>query len=289
MDDITQGWSNLSLIDRKEDDVKLRKKRQIEEFALVARTFTPIWRTRNGFQIKNLVDHKLLFIFDNKSEMERVLQNEPWSYDKHLIVFQRYNRDTILDDYKLNEMALWVQVHNIPLGYMDGEIAEEICSNVGKVVQTKGIRESGGNGFIRVRVIVDISQPLCRGRVVTLENGTKSWVSFRYERLPNLCYCCGCLDHGDKDCEVWLRSDSNLDFRRKKYDSSIRAKLVYSSNKNVIHVPGFAESRKSRVEKPSLLNRDRPQATVTASETVPLHLIRWPLKRKAKISDLALK
>lgn len=53
----------------------------------MARTFTPIWRTRNGFQIKNLGNHKLLFIFKNKFEMERGLQNEPWSYDKYLIVF----------------------------------------------------------------------------------------------------------------------------------------------------------------------------------------------------------
>ena len=100
------------IFDREEDDMKLTKKWQPEEYALVARflttralsmdamarTFTPIWRTRNGFKIRNLGDHKLLFIFDNKSEMEKVLQNEPWSYDKHLIVFQRYNRDTVLDD-----------------------------------------------------------------------------------------------------------------------------------------------------------------------------------------------
>ena len=87
----------------------------------VARTFTPLWRTRNGFQIWNLGDHKLLFIFDNKLDVERVLQNGPWSFDKHLIVFQRYNKDTVLEDYSLNEATLWVQVHNILMGYMDKE------------------------------------------------------------------------------------------------------------------------------------------------------------------------
>ncbi|XP_075663236.1 uncharacterized protein LOC142632780 [Castanea sativa] len=121
----------------------------------VARTFTPIWRTRNGFQIRNLGNHKLLFIIDNKLDAERVLQNEPWSFDKHLIVFQCYNKDTVLEDYNVNEASLWVQVHNIPIGYMDRETTEEICSIVGKVVKTEGSKDSGGDSFIRVRVNVD--------------------------------------------------------------------------------------------------------------------------------------
>ena len=129
-------------------------------------------------------DHKLLFIFDNKAEMEKVLQNEPSSYDKHIIVFQRYSRDTVLEDYRLTEMALWVQVHNIPLGYMDRVTAEEICSTVGKVVQTEGIRGSGGDGFIRVRVIVDISQPLCRVLKLELNHikGTKPNIKCKAKR-----------------------------------------------------------------------------------------------------------
>ena len=150
---------------------------------------------------------------------------------------------------------------------MDRETAEEICITVGKVVKTEGLRESRGDGFIRVKVTVDITQPLCWGRVVTLETGTKSWVSFRYERLPNLRYWCGCLDHDDKDCEVWLKNDGSSDLRKKKYDSSIRAKPVFSSSKNVIYVPGYAESRKSRSVKPSPVSRSQSQAT--AKETIP--------------------
>ena len=49
------------------------------------------------------------------------------------------------------------------------------------------------------KVTLDVSLPLCRGCVVTLENGNKVWVSFKYERLPNICYWCSCLDHDDKD------------------------------------------------------------------------------------------
>ena len=40
----------------------------------------------NGFKIKKEGDHVVLFNFDNKEEMEKVIDAEPWSFDKHLVV-----------------------------------------------------------------------------------------------------------------------------------------------------------------------------------------------------------
>ena len=68
-------------------------------------------------------------------------------------------------------------------------MAEKICGTAG-VVDKNMEGDSMGDGFVRVRVKVDISKPLCRGRVISLENGKEIWVSFKYERLSNLCYWC---------------------------------------------------------------------------------------------------
>lgn len=73
---------------------------------IMAKTFKPIWRARNGFKIRNLGDHKLLFIFNNKPDAKRVLNNESWSFDKHLVVLQRYGTDILLQDFSLNETTL---------------------------------------------------------------------------------------------------------------------------------------------------------------------------------------
>ena len=71
------------------------------------------------------------------------------------------------------------------------------------------VDKDGGN-FFRVRVVVDISLPLCRGRIITLPNGNKNWIKFKYEGLPSLCYWCGHLDHDDRDRDLWIQSNGTL-------------------------------------------------------------------------------
>ena len=89
-------------------------------------------------------------------------------------------------------------------------MARGICEPIGDVHKSTGaINEDGGN-FIWVRVTLDVSLPLCRGRGITLENVDKAWVFFKYERQPNLCYWWGRLNHDEKNCKLWIdRLSSN--------------------------------------------------------------------------------
>ena len=114
-------------------------------------------------------------------------------------------------------------------------ICDTVCQSIG------GVEEDGGR-FMRVKVNLDISLPLCNGCVITLENGNKHWVSFRYECLPNICYWCGRLDHNDKDCALWIQSKGSLTEEDKQYNHTLRASPYRSYNKFVVFVLGFYES-----------------------------------------------
>lgn len=71
----------------------------------------------------------------------------------------------------------------------------------------------GGN--MRIRVSMDISVPLCRGRLVRLRGPSPQWVDFKYECLPIFCYWCGMVDHDERDCIQWIRSGETLRAKEK--------------------------------------------------------------------------
>ena len=104
MEDLTSKCDNLSLSKWEEKKVVLSKKNQRPKCVLaakfftnkalnieaVARTFRPLWCTKASFHISNVGDNILLFTFDQEIDAVKVLLGEPWSYDQHLVVLQRF-------------------------------------------------------------------------------------------------------------------------------------------------------------------------------------------------------
>lgn len=99
MEDLVEQWSKFSLSEKENTGFVLNKDQHSSEFILVAqfltlqflnieamaRTFKQLWRSTNGFKIRNHNDHRVLFVFDNLSDVDRIIQNQPWSFDKHLV------------------------------------------------------------------------------------------------------------------------------------------------------------------------------------------------------------
>lgn len=81
---------------------------------------------------------------------------------------------------------------------------------LGTVSKPKDAAKIRGGNFMRVQVVVDVMKPLCKGRMITWDQGREGWVSLMYECLPNMCYWCGHLSHNDKECVVWLSNKGTL-------------------------------------------------------------------------------
>ena len=71
--------------------------------------------------------------------------------------------------------------------------------------------------YLRIRVSLDLTQPLCRGRRVRIGDTVTKWVDFKYERLPIFCYWCGKVDHDERDCIKWISSRETLRTKDKQF------------------------------------------------------------------------
>ena len=145
----------------------------------------------------------VLFVFNNSSDVERIIENRPWSFDKHLVVLQTFEEFSKLKDLVFDIALFWVQVQDIPVRFMSKKVAESICETIREVRRSPESTNDDGGNFIRVRVTMDITLPLCQGRVFKPENREKSWVYFQCER-------CGHLKHDDEQYKLWIRSKSCL-------------------------------------------------------------------------------
>ena len=119
MEELTKTWNSLILSECEGTNFRIKEEQAKTEFILagkfltkralnidaIAKTFTPLWRLKNGFKIKKESDHVVLFSFDDKSEMEKVMVAEPRSFDKCLMVLQRYGKEKDVGDMEFSKVT----------------------------------------------------------------------------------------------------------------------------------------------------------------------------------------
>ena len=90
MEDLTKSWSCLTLSYVEGLNLKITEEEVVTENVLaakfltkralnieaIAKTFSPIWRAKNGFKVRKKGDHVMLFMFDSKTEIDKVLATE---------------------------------------------------------------------------------------------------------------------------------------------------------------------------------------------------------------------
>lgn len=59
----------------------------------VLRTLKSLWRATSGLKGRDMGDNRVLFMFNDTLDMDRVIVNGPWSFDKFLILLKRMEDD----------------------------------------------------------------------------------------------------------------------------------------------------------------------------------------------------
>ena len=160
-----------------------------------------LWKTNKWVNFSELEAELFLVEFGDGKDKKKILDMCPWSFEKQLVLLQEFDGELIPKEVEIKWAPFWIQIFNLPLKSRTKETGWAIGSSLGTVLEVD-VPESGVNWgkFLRVRVQIDVTKRLIRGKRISIEGGESRWVQFKLERLPNFCYRCGLLSHALRDC-----------------------------------------------------------------------------------------
>lgn len=155
-----------------------------------------------------------LFQFYHKDDMDWVIKGGPWSFDNALLVFNVIKQGEDPVKVPLVEVDFWIQIHNLPVGYMSEAVGKQLGNFFGSFIQYDSNNNSSiWREFMRLRVRLDVRKPLKRKNKICKKDKTEVVVLCKYEKLGDFCFMCGLLSHTERFCKKKLEVGSAGDVK----------------------------------------------------------------------------
>ena len=81
---------------------------QVLSMEAIARTFKLIWHTKKGFEVQDMGDHRVLFVFIEDFDVDKVLVGEPWFFNKNLAALKRVGSHTEVKSLVFDRACFWL-------------------------------------------------------------------------------------------------------------------------------------------------------------------------------------
>ncbi|KAI4989097.1 hypothetical protein ZWY2020_036414 [Hordeum vulgare] len=154
---------------------------------------------------------------------------------------EEFDPEKTVEEYDFKLISMWIRVFGLPLGQMNRHTGERIGDDFHELLEVDVGHDGRAMGkYLRVKVKLDITVPIMRGFVLDRDKkegkdpgvvgveeiGSEQkrkkgmlWCGFEYEHMPDFCYTCGVIRHGEKECSTrptrgavpqfgsWLRAE----------------------------------------------------------------------------------
>lgn len=238
-EDLTRLWGNLSLDEGEIEEVEIQP-RSVEGVVsrgksclvgkllsdryvgkdIIKRKLIKGWRPSGHLAFKVLGENLFLLEFENEWDKIRVLEGRPWIFEGILFSVEDFDGLSSPSEIDFEHAVFWVRMHNLPLACMGKEVGVQIGATIGLVEEVDTDVEGVGWGeYLRVRIRIDLTKPLARGRVIKLL-GKQTLIAFQYEKLPKYCYDCGKICHGRGGCTI--KGGARINESEKQYGPWLR-------------------------------------------------------------------
>lgn len=88
----------------------------------------------------------ILFRFEAKDDMDRVLSGGPWFNRGHFVVVRLWESNFKASMAKVNTVAIWVRLNEQPVEYYDAAVLREIGNAIGLVLKVDANTALGARG-----------------------------------------------------------------------------------------------------------------------------------------------
>lgn len=218
--DMEELYAKLTIEDEEEGGVIIgagEVQENKENFVLVGRFLTEkninfqamqnvlasLWRPKEGMEVHDLGNDRYSFVFYHIMDLQKVIEGGPWSFEQNMLVYKQLMEAENPRDIQLNEAAIWVQVYDLPKGFISENILKSVGDYIGKFMKADPANYDGTwKAYVRIRIMMNVLKPLKRRMKIKREGGSWIWINFKYERLSTFCFVCGMIGHTERECSV---------------------------------------------------------------------------------------
>jgi hypothetical protein len=115
-------------------------------------------------------------------------------------VVKPWDRETDVHTIDFDHVPIWIQLWGLPPHCKTKQMGESIGALIGQVEASEFYEYPGKKVIIKIKVAINIRNPILYGIHVGNPIDGTCWVDYRYEKLPQVCFNCGLIGHMDKLC-----------------------------------------------------------------------------------------
>ncbi|XP_012080776.1 uncharacterized protein At4g02000-like [Jatropha curcas] len=175
--------------------------KQVINYNAMTQIMTFLWTPTLGIQPKELNGRLYIYQFCHEYDLNHIIEMSPWMFDNHLLLLEKMEGHNHPMEVPLFYTRIWVQVHDLQVGFMSERVMRDIGEVIGEFVSTNLNNFTRmWKSYMRIRVRLDVWKPFRKG--VRLKHMRGEWfcASFKYERLLSLCFICSLMGHTECFC-----------------------------------------------------------------------------------------
>lgn len=211
------------------------------------------WSVYGSVKMTDLESGVMAFDFQNEADRAKVLDLSPWTIHGQCLNLKPCPTNKSLSGVDFGKLQVWVQVHGLSPQMINGENAEAIAGLVGQFVGMDKEDDMQNRGYLRLKVGLDVEQPLKSGFWWTDDEGGDQWAKIGYERLTDYCFGCGCIGHNAQAChrEIAMAEDDRSKPMYGPWISRSRQRNLFTSQQ----IGGNKETGYTKGPKETLMER----------------------------------